>query len=231
MNRERMKLLIIEDQHLIREMLVSACQRAYPKARIHEAGTAEESLEQFLLLKPDLVLIDIGLPDGDGVVLAEKMRQKNDRVRLIVLSSVLDDYTLHRAQFVGINGFVDKSARTFDTVKEAIAAVMEGRPYACSVVREARARMRGSAQCFSKLLSNREMELLVQIGRGKTNEEIGDSLNLSAKTVCNHRQNIMTKLGINTSIQLLRYAAEKGFAHAPDGALRVRSSGTAAISS
>jgi two-component system response regulator NreC len=223
-NRERMKLLIIEDQHLIREMLVSACQRAYPEARIHEAGTAEEGLEQFLQIEPNLIIIDIGLPDGDGVVLAEKMRKKSERVRIIVLSSVLDEYTLHRAQFVGINGFVDKSARTFGTVKDAIAAVMDGRPYACSVVREARARMRGSAHCFSKLLSNREMELLVQIGRGKTNEEIGETLALSAKTVCNHRQNIMTKLGIKSSVQLLRYAAEKGFAHAPDGALPVRPS-------
>ena len=205
-------------------MLVAACQRAYPEARIHEAETAAESMVQFINLEPDIVLIDIGLPDGDGVVLAEKMRQKSDRVRIVALSSILDEYTLHRAQFAGINGFVDKSARTFDTVKEAITAVMDGRSYACSVVRETRARMRNSTHCFSKLLSNREMEMLVQIGHGKTNEEIGEQLEISAKTVCNHRQNIMTKLGINTSVQLLRYAAEKGFAHAPDGALPARHS-------
>lgn len=217
-----MKLLIVEDQHLIRDMLVLACRRAYPEALIHEASTAQECMDQFRLVAPDVILLDILLPDGDGIAVADQLRQTDSRVRIIALSSNLNEYTLHRAQFAGFNGFVDKNAQTFDVVQEAISAVMDGRPYICTEVRETRARMRESADCFSKLLSNREMELLVQIGRGGTNDDIGRALGLSTKTVCNHRQNIMTKLGINSSVQLLRYAVEKGFAQAPDGALPTR---------
>jgi DNA-binding NarL/FixJ family response regulator len=219
-----MKLLIVEDQHLIRDMLVLACRRAYPEAFIHEASTARECIDQFRLVEPDLILLDILLPDGDGITLADQLRQTDNRVRIIALSSNLNEYTLHRAQFAGINGFVDKNVQTFEVVREAIATVMDGRPYICSEVRETRSRMRESARCFSNLLSNREMELLVQIGRGCTNDDIGRAFGLSTKTVCNHRQNIMNKLGINSSVQLLRYAVEKGFAQAPDGAPPARTS-------
>lgn len=209
------KLLIIEDQHLIREMLILACRQAYPRSEIHAADSAQTGLEIFQDIDPHLILLDIALPDGDGVLLAEQFRQRNAHIRIIALSSHLDEYTLHRAQSGSINGFVDKNAQTFETVKEAIATVMEGRPYACSSVRDTRARMREAPRCFSKVLSNREMELLVLLGHGKSNEEISRALDLSIKTVANHRQNIMTKLGLNSVTQLLRYAAEKGFSRAP----------------
>lgn len=215
-------MLIVEDQKLIRDMLVLVCQRAYPDALIYEASTVQECIDQFHRTSPDLILLDILLPDGDGIVVASHIRQTDNRVRIIALSSNLSEYTLYRAQFAGVNGLVDKNAHSFEVVKEAITTVLNGHTYACSIVRETRARMRESAHSFTKLLSNREMELLVKIGRGATNEEIARILDLSIKTVCNHRQNIMTKLGINSSVQLMRYAAEKGFAQAPDGALSGR---------
>ncbi|AHF92320.1 histidine kinase [Opitutaceae bacterium TAV5] len=206
-----MKLVIVEDQTMLRELLVMACIRAIPTADVSAAANATDGLALCRERQPAVVLLDVVLPDGDGLRLVPDVRAAVPHVRVITLSSHTDEYTLYRAQSAGVNGFVDKNGQTLDILQEAITAVMAGQTYACSVVKEVRARVRADPMAFSKVLSDREMELLGFFGRGWSNEEVAARAGLSPRTARNHRQNIMTKLGLGSTPQLIRYALEKGF--------------------
>lgn len=206
-----MKIVVIEDQTLIRQMLVGACRQAEPEASVWGAGTAGEGLELCRIERPDLVLLDLVLPDADGIDLAKHIRDVVGEVKILAISSHTDDYTLHRVQGAGVQGFVDKNVEAIDTLTEAFAAVLGGGTYFCAGVGEMRARLRADPRAFTKVLSDREMELLGLFGQGLGNEEIGEMIGLRPNTVRNHRQNIMTKLGLGSTPQLIRYAIEKGF--------------------
>ena len=208
-----MKLVIIEDQTLIQELLVMACRISYPNAVIHAANNASDGLGLCRLHRPDIVLLDIVLPDQDGLNLLPEIRSISPEIKILALSSHIDEYTLHRAFAAGVNGFVDKNVQTLEVLHEAVGAVLEGRLYASSSVQEARARMRSDPQSFAKVLSDREMELLRYFGYGKSNEDVAALMQLSPRTVRNHRHNIMTKLGLKSTPQLIRYALDKGFTH------------------
>jgi len=210
-NQRLVKLVIVEDQALLRGLLVSACAQKLPQAEIHSAANATEGLRLCREIKPAVVLIDVVLPDGDGLEMVSAIRAVAPEAKVVGMSSHIDEYTLYRSQQAGVNGFVDKNGQTLDVLHEAIAAVLGGQTYACSVVREARARMRADPQAFSKLLSDREIELLCLFGRGWSNDQVGEHAGLTPRTARNHRQNIMMKLGLCSTPQLIRYAVEKGF--------------------
>jgi DNA-binding NarL/FixJ family response regulator len=206
-----MKLLLIEDQTMIRQLLVIACRQAMPDAEVLGAASGTEGVVLCEREQPDVVLLDLVLPDCDGLDLVATLRAKVAAVKILILSSHADEYTVHRVQQSGVNGFVDKNDQAVEVLKEALQEVLAGRSYFCSVTRDIQARMRADTKSFSKLLSDREMELLVLFGRGLSNHEIGEKLDLRPNTVRNHRQNIMTKLELGSTPQLIHYALEKGF--------------------
>jgi DNA-binding NarL/FixJ family response regulator len=206
-----MNLVIIEDQTLIQELLVMACRISYPQARIHAASTAAEGLELCRAQAPNVVLLDVVLPDRDGLELLPAIREAAPEARILVLSSHTDEFTLHRAYEAGVNGFVDKNLQTLEVLHEAVAAVMEGKSYASAVVQKVRAQTRADPRSFAKVLSDRELELLVHFGYGRSNEEVATLVELSPRTVRNHRHNVMRKLGLKSTPQLIRYALDKGF--------------------
>ncbi|OAM90997.1 response regulator transcription factor [Termitidicoccus mucosus] len=211
-----MKLIIIEDQAILRELLVMACLKAIPSAEVKSAPNAKDGLTLCQSLQPAIVLLDIVLPDGDGIDLVSQIRSTVNEVKIIILSSHADEYTLYRSQIAGVNGFVDKNSQTLNILQEAIRTVIDGKSYSCSVVQKVRARVRSDPLAFSKILSEREMELLCLFGRGWSNEEVAAHTRLSPRTARNHRQNIMTKLNLGSTPHLIRYAMEKGFTRIGD---------------
>jgi len=206
-----MKLVLIEDQAMIRQLLVMACKQALPEVETFTAANGAEGVELCRREQPALVLLDLVLPDCEGMDLVPALREAAPGTKILVLSSRTDEFTLHRVQRSGVNGFVDKNEQTLAVLQEALAAVLAGRSYFCSVTQTLRARMKADPQSFSKVLSDHEMELLALFGRGLSNEDMGDKLGLRPNTVRNHRQNIMTKLGLSSTPQLILYALEKGF--------------------
>lgn len=206
-----MKLLIVEDQAMIRQLLAMACQKALPDGKILSAANGAEGLALCAQEQPDLVVLDLVMPDCDGLDLVPELRRAADGVKILVLSSHADEFKLHRSQQVGVNGFVDKGGQALAVLEEALLTILNGHSYYCSVMRSIRVQMREDPLSFSKVLSDREMELLTLLGKGLSNEDIGTRLGLSATTVRNHRQNIMTKLGLGSTPQLIHYALSKGF--------------------
>jgi DNA-binding NarL/FixJ family response regulator len=209
-----MKLVLIEDQAMIRQLLVMACKQALPQDEVFTAANGAEAMELCRREQPVLVLLDLVLPDCEGLDLVPRIREAVPGVKILVVSSHTDEFTMHRVQRSGVNGFVDKNEQAFTILKDALVAVLAGRSYFCSTTQALRARMKADPLSFSKVLSDRETELLALFGRGFSNDDIGEKLGLRPNTVRNHRQNVMTKLGIGSTPQLIHYALDKGFIRA-----------------
>ena len=206
-----MKILVVEDQAMIRDLLVWACRSTFAPETIAEASDAKGALKECQAISPDLVILDLELPDRDGLELLPELRKFVPSVKVIALSSHTDEVTVHRVLQSQIEGFVDKNGQPMDILREAVTTVMDGRRYFSPVIRQVWQQLRDAPAAFNKLLSDREQEVLALVGRGLTNAEIAEQIGLRVITVQNHRCNIMSKLGIHSTSHLIRYAAEKGF--------------------
>jgi DNA-binding NarL/FixJ family response regulator len=206
-----LKIAVIEDHALMRELLVKACQEAMPGSTVAGAKNAETGLELCGTMQPDVIILDLALPDRDGLDTLDDLLAACRTTKVIGISGYTDEFTLHRAIHSKLHGFVDKNEQTIDQLAEAIHAVRAGERYLSPAARRARLSQRNDPVAFDKILSVREQDLLRLFGRGLSNEEIAAVVNLSELTVRNHRCRTMAKLGLRTSAELIRYALEKGF--------------------
>ena len=215
-----MKVLVIEDQTMVRELLALACKQALPKAVIRPAGTCAMALTLCRQEPPDLVILDLVLPDGDGLELLPELFALAPEAKVIALSSHIDEFTLHRALNSRVHGILDKNEQPVRILREAIAAVLGGQQYVSSLVQRLKASVRADPAAFDKILSDREQGVLRLVGEGLTNDQIALRLKISVSTAKNHRLKIMAKLDMHSTPQLIRYAIEKGFSRVPEGPRR-----------
>lgn len=206
-----MKIVVIEDQAMVRGLVVRACHEAYPCEIIGEASDCRSGVDLCRQLVPDLVLLDLDLPDGDGLDFTGEIRRAAPSARIMVLSSHTDSYSLHRIYRAGVHGFVDKNEQTPEVLCAAMRQIMAGGAFFSEVVERNNAQLRADPKAFTKVLTEREQDLLRHFGQGLTNEQIAARVGLNAFTVRNHRRNIMGKLGIHSTPELIHYAIEKGF--------------------
>jgi DNA-binding NarL/FixJ family response regulator len=216
-----LKIALIEDHALMRDLLVKACQAAIQGSSVSGARDAESGLELCRAMSPDVIILDLALPDRDGLDLLEDLLTVCPRGKIIGISGYTDEFTLHRAMHSKLHGFVDKNEQTVDALADAIRAVMNGQRYLSPAVREANLSLRNNPVSFDKILSEREQSLLSLFGRGLTNEQVAAKVRLSELTVRNHRCRLMAKLNLRTSPELIRYALEKGFTRAPSAPPRI----------
>src|SRR5882724_5803497 len=198
----------------MRELLVKACQEAMPGSVVAGARNAESGLKLCATTQPDVIILDLALPDRDGLDMLDDLLAACRASKVIGISGYTDEFTLHRAIHSKLHGFVDKNEQTIDHLASAIRSVLAGERYLSPAAQRARLSQRNDPVAFDKILSAREQDLLRLFGRGLTNEEIAAAVNLSELTVRNHRCRTMAKLGLRTSAELIRYALEKGFTRA-----------------
>jgi DNA-binding NarL/FixJ family response regulator len=206
-----MKIVLIEDQAMFRDLLKKICREHFRLTVVGEAGDAASGVALCQKHKPDMVLLDLNLPDRDGFSVADELLAMDPEIRILALSSECDDYTLYRVLNSGMHGYVDKNRQSVDVLREAIQEVVKGRVFFTEVVQQVRQRLRTEPKAFPKLLTDREQQLLGLLGGGLTNEEVARELRLSRYTVQLHRRNIMSKLGLHRTPDLIRYAVSKGF--------------------
>ena len=195
----------------MRELLIRACREIVPGSAVTGAKNAREGLELGRAMQPDVILLDLALPDRDGLEFLDDLTGAAPKAKIIGITSYTDEVTLHRALRSLLHGFVDKNEESLEHLKAAIHAVMSGERYFSPTARRACHQLGSDPLAFDKILSTREQDLLRLFGRGLSNAQIAATVNLSELTVRNHRCRTMAKLGLRTTAELIRYALDKGF--------------------
>ncbi len=203
------RVFLLDDHEIVR-MGVRDLLEAEPGITvIGEAGTAASALARIPALKPDVAILDIRLPDGDGVSVCRDIRSKMPQLACLMLTSFSDDEALFDAIMAGAAGYVLKQIRGTDLVG-AVRTIASGQslldPEAASRVMR---RMRDQATAADPLagLTDQERRILALIGEGLTNRQIGDRLFLAEKTVKNYVSALFAKLGMQRRAQAAAYAA------------------------
>jgi len=207
------RVVIVEDQRLVSEFLQFHCRDLRLQV-LHQSVGFQDGLAAIRLHKPDLVLLDISLPDGDGLELAKMIIEELPRVKILAISSHHDPWTMLQVQRIGIHGFVDKNDQRPEILTEAMLAVLGGRVYYTPVVNQSSATIRRDPKSFIRVLSDYETRILSMIGESKTDDEIAVVLNISPATVQSRRRDIMRKLDIHSTPKLIHYAIVNGLTRA-----------------
>ena len=205
------RIILVEDHQLFRLGLTSALSSIADKYEIvGEAGTAEEFFEIINKTPVDLVILDVHLPDKSGVQIAKELAGNGPAVKILVLSAENDAKAINALMEAGINGFISKNS-SITEVMTAIDYIMDGAEYfgkdISKVIRDIKTARDSSRQ---ENFTERENEIIELCSEGLTAKEIADKLNINVATVNTHKNNIFKKLGINNSVELVRYALKAG---------------------
>jgi two-component system, NarL family, response regulator DevR len=203
------RVFLLDDHEIVRRGVRDLLDTEPGITVIGEAGTATAALARIPALKPDVAVLDIRLPDGDGVTVCRDLRSKMPQLACLMLTSFSDDEALVDAIMAGAAGYVLKQIRGTDLVG-AIRTIASGQslldPQAAATVMR---RIRDAATATDPLatLTDQERRILALIGEGLTNRQIGDRLFLAEKTVKNYVSALFAKLGMQRRAQAAAYAA------------------------
>jgi DNA-binding NarL/FixJ family response regulator len=198
------RVMLVDDHPIVREGVRRQLEAISHFRVVGEAANSDEALCVAREHKPDIALIDIGLPGTDGIELMRLLLQQNPAMAVLILSMYDDEEYVGRAVRAGARGYVlkDSGARQIVAAVEAIAA--GGTYYTSTVVGAIR---RGSTH---SPLSPREREILTYLVEGRSNKEIAKQLKLSVRTIETHRETIRRKLGAERIVDLIRQAVRYG---------------------
>ena len=205
-----MKFVLVEDQVMFRTMLKDVLVKECAGEMVFEAGNVADVRSRMdELAGVDLLLLDVRLPDGDGVEFLDELTQAGVSVPVLLLSSSCDDVTVRRVSRGVARGFVHKDDDP-RMLLMAIETVVSGGAYFSKRYRAKLEELNTGSKSFDKLLSRREQQLLRFFGQGYSDVEIAPMVGVTKKTVEVHRYNVMTKLGLHTAQELQAYALKIG---------------------
>jgi two-component system response regulator NreC len=213
------RLLLIDDHAVVRTGLRMLLESEADIEIAGEAGTAAEGLTAAAALSPDVVLMDIGLPDRSGIEAAREIKARAPATAVVALTIHEDEEYFFKMLEAGASGYVPKRAAPEELVT-AIRAAARGEVYlypslAKLLVKDYIAQEpTGAAARMLDGLTPREQEVLELLAEGAGNPEIADRLHISPKTVARHRENIMGKLNLHSRSELVKYAIRKGIIQA-----------------
>jgi len=196
------RIAIAEDQRLIRELLAGALAREEGFEIVAQADNGREAIALVDSTRPDMLVLDVGLPDIDGAEVARTLRKMQPELRILALSVHEEPQFVQRMLKAGADGYVVKSAAAAELM-DALRALRDGGTYLSAGARSAAA---GGALP----LAPREREILALIADGKRSPQIAEALSISVGTVEAHRRNIMAKLGLHNVAELTKYAVREG---------------------
>lgn len=211
------KVLLADDHKIIRQGMKAMLQSQHDILVVGEASDGNEALNMTQSLEPDIILLDIMMPNLNGIEVAHQIKQRGSRTRIVILSMHANASYAVRALHNGALGYVIKDA-DFSEILQAIHNAYEGKRYLSNIIADEVIEMllsnEGGNVGSLQSLSPREREVLQLIAEGNTNTVIASKLTLSVRTVEAHRARIMAKLRINSQAELVRFAVQQGLVEA-----------------
>jgi DNA-binding NarL/FixJ family response regulator len=216
-----LRLLIVDDHEVVRQGLVSLLDRRAGFEVVAQAGSVADSIVLAARHEPDLVIMDVRLPDGSGIEACREIRANRPETRIVMLTSYPDEEAVMSAIIAGASGYLLKQIRGRDLVS-ALEAVGRGEslldPAVTEKVLERVRRMAsGSATDDLAELTSQERKVLLLVAEGKTNKEIAADIFLSDKTVKNYVSSILAKLNLQRRTQAAAFVAKRNLGSPGEG--------------
>ena len=211
----QIRILLADDHNVMRGGLRLLLERQQGFRVVGEASDGRQAVEQAEETKPDIIVLDIAMPNLSGIEAAQRISALLPQTRIIILSMHADESYVLRALKAGAKGYLLKDSAENDLI-EAIRAVDEGKaffsPEISNIMVEdyVREMKRRGAEDSYELLTPREREILQMLAEGKSNKHIATVLDLSLYTVETHRRNLQDKLNLHSFAELILYAVRKG---------------------
>jgi len=210
------KLLLVDDHPMTRTGLSQTLAKEANLTVVGEASRGEIALKMAAELMPDLVLMDVHLPDFGGIEATRRLRDICPSAKVIIFSGDPDRALVNEALQAGACGYVMKSGVVGELL-QAVDFVMQGRLYLSPeinsvILEDYRQSLAGDEEPPKPLLTARDTQVLKLVTEGKRNKEMADSLGISVKSVEAYRSRLMKKLGYSTAAELVRYAIREGIA-------------------
>jgi DNA-binding NarL/FixJ family response regulator len=202
------RIFLLDDHEVVRRGLRELLEAEDDLEVVGEAGTAEEAVSRIPATKPDVAVLDVRLPDGDGVEVCREIRSRHPEVNCLMLTSFADDEALFSSIMAGAAGYVLKQVKGTDLV-DAVRRVGAGESLLDpAVTRRVLERLRTKPEDDELSgLTDQEKRILDLIGEGLTNRQIGERMYLAEKTVKNYVSNLLAKLGMSRRTEAAAFAA------------------------
>ncbi len=213
------RLLLVDDHAVVRSGLRMLLEPEADFEIVGEAGSGREALKAVAEMRPDIVLMDIGLPDISGIEAAAEIKRLRPETAIVALTIHEDEEYFFKMLAAGASGYVPKRAAP-EELLTALRAAATGEVYlypslAKLLVTDYLAQDSAARRAEAlDGLTDREREVLAHLADGASNGEIAETLSISPKTVARHRENIMRKLGLHSRTELVKYAIRKGIIQA-----------------
>lgn len=209
-------LVLVDDHAVVRTGLRLLLENEPDFEILSEAGTAYEAITLANQLRPEVILMDIGLPDMTGIEATKLIKAAQPQIAIVALTIHEDQEYFFQMLHAGASGYVPKRAAP-EELLTAIRSAAAGEVYLYPSLAKLLVRdllMHGHAAQPDDLLTERESEVLTYLAAGAGNAEIAQALTISPKTVARHRENIMRKLGLHSRTELVKYAIRQGIIQA-----------------
>lgn len=213
------RLMLVDDHEVVRSGLRMLLEGEPDVEIVGEFGLAKEALDSLDRLKPDVIVMDIGLPDLSGIDATSEVKRLSEGTAVVALTIHEDEEYFFKMLDAGASGYVPKRAAP-EELLTAIRTAAMGEVYLYPSMAKLLVKDYLSQESQTKMgggmdgLTDREQEVLAHLADGATNLEIGETLGISPKTVARHRENIMRKLGMHSRTELVKYAIRKGIIQA-----------------
>ena len=215
---KKIRLVIVDDHDMVRQGLESMLNATNNYEILETANTGRKAVEIVSRLEPDVVLLDIVMPDMNGIQAACKIKKKHPNIAVLMLSMEISSEYIKTAFQNDIDGYIPKNA-DISILLEAINTLAAGEKYYDQKVKDYIFKffVGGEALSVPKIenLSEREVQVLKLISNGTTNKDIGEKLFISPKTVEAHRNNILKKLNLHSTADLVKFAIAKSITDIP----------------
>ena len=203
---EPTRILIVDDHPMVAAGIRAILETYEDIAVVGTLSNGREAIEQVAAFDPDVILLDLNMPQVNGLTATEIILERRPDTRILILSMHDSPEYISTALSHGAMGYVLKDVPT-EEVKKAIDTVMAGNRYLCTGASES---LRPADGLGREPLTSREQTILLELAQGKSNKEVAIALDISVRTVETHRKNIKRKLGIASTAGLTRYAIEHG---------------------